>query len=146
MFTLLKLLPFILPALADVVTGIPDSAPPGFEQWTSEIVLPAKDVVGDGDWGSAVARARTFVAQLTLEEKVNVTTGADIFGRCVGNTGVCQLSLCFMQFLSQAYTYTVYSPAQLGWSMPSGLATGSSRCGFCFGVVRMARNALLIQH
>jgi len=141
MFTLLKLLPFILPALADVITGIPDSAPPGFEQWTSEIVIPAKAVVGDGDWGSAVARARTFVAQLTLEEKVNVTTGADIFGRCLGNTGVRQLPLYSAQFLSHAHTYTVYSPVELGWSMPPGLATGRSCCRFCFGVVRTSLDA-----
>ncbi|KIJ27658.1 glycoside hydrolase family 3 protein, partial [Sphaerobolus stellatus SS14] len=42
---------------------------------------------GDSDWASAVARARAFVAQLTLEEKVNLTTGVGTNGRCVGNTG-----------------------------------------------------------
>jgi len=36
---------------------------------------------------SAVQRARAFVQGLSLEEKVNVTTGVDILGRCVGNTG-----------------------------------------------------------
>lgn len=80
------------PALADVITGIPDAAPAGFEEWTSPITLPAPAVVGQGDWKTAVARAQKFVAQLTLEEKINVTTGVDILGRCVGNTGVRSLS------------------------------------------------------
>ncbi|KAK7055677.1 Fn3-like domain-containing protein [Favolaschia claudopus] len=74
-------------ALCDLTTGIPDAAPPGFEEWTSPIVVPAPQVKGTADWASAVQRARTFVQGLTLEEKINVTTGIDIFGRCVGNTG-----------------------------------------------------------
>ena len=90
---------------ADVITQVPDAAPPGFEEWVSPIVclyfslyfrsesypaqvIPAKNVSGDGDWSSAVTKARAFVAQLTLEEKVNLTTGIGINGRCVGNTGV----------------------------------------------------------
>ncbi|KAK7005807.1 beta-glucosidase [Favolaschia claudopus] len=73
--------------LSDVTTGIPDAAPPGFEEWESPIFLPAPDVKGSGDWASAVARARTFVKGLTLPEKINVTTGVDVLGRCVGNTG-----------------------------------------------------------
>ncbi|KAJ7079898.1 glycoside hydrolase superfamily [Mycena epipterygia] len=84
------LLPLIVLAtrtLSDVTTGIPDAAPPGFEEWESPIILPAPPVAGSADWASAVQRARAFVAGLTLEEKVNVTTGVDIMGRCVGNTG-----------------------------------------------------------
>jgi hypothetical protein len=84
----------LLRVSADVITGIPDAAPPGYGEWISEIVLPAKNVSGDGEWASATAKARAFVAKLTLEEKVNVTTGtAD--NRCIGNTGVrtCSLAL-----------------------------------------------------
>ncbi|KAJ7611229.1 glycoside hydrolase superfamily [Roridomyces roridus] len=81
----------ILPhlALADVVNGIPDSAPAGFDQWTSPIVLPAPNTTGQNGWASSVARARAFVAQLTLAEKINVTTGVDTgaSSRCLGNTG-----------------------------------------------------------
>ncbi|KAA1473309.1 hypothetical protein DENSPDRAFT_866018 [Dentipellis sp. KUC8613] len=76
-----------LVARADVITRIPDAAPPGFEEWESPIVLPAKPVAGDADWHSAVARARSFVNGLSLEEKVNLTTGVGTNGRCVGNTG-----------------------------------------------------------
>ncbi|KIJ29627.1 glycoside hydrolase family 3 protein [Sphaerobolus stellatus SS14] len=36
---------------------------------------------------SAVTRARAFVSQFTLEEKVNLTTGVATGGRCIGNTG-----------------------------------------------------------
>jgi len=74
-------------ASADVITGIPDQPPPGFEEWASPIVIPAKPVAGDVDWSSAVSRARAFVSTLTLEEKVNLTTGIGVQGRCVGNTG-----------------------------------------------------------
>lgn len=78
---------FLSQVFADVTTGIPDAAPPGFEAFTSPIVLPAPPIRGTGDWGPATARARAFVSQLTLPEKVNITTGVDILGRCVGNTG-----------------------------------------------------------
>jgi beta-glucosidase len=84
----LSLLAVALPALGDVITGIPDSAPAGFEEWVSPIVLPAPPVVGKGDWRDAVLLAQQFVSKLTLEEKINVTTGIDVLGRCVGNTGV----------------------------------------------------------
>ncbi|KAF7342570.1 Glycoside hydrolase family 3 protein [Mycena sanguinolenta] len=72
---------------ADVTTGIPDAAPVGFETWTSPVVLPAPPVIGTGDWESAIAKATEFVSGLTLEEKVNITTGRDMLGPCLGNTG-----------------------------------------------------------
>ncbi|KAB2569402.1 putative beta-glucosidase A [Lasiodiplodia theobromae] len=43
---------------------------------------------GSGDWGDAYAKAQAFVKQLTLLEKVNLTTGVGWKGEgCVGNTG-----------------------------------------------------------
>lgn len=43
---------------------------------------------GSGDWGSAYEKAQAFVSQLTLEEKVNLTTGNGWeMGRCVGESG-----------------------------------------------------------
>lgn len=54
---------------------------------TSPQVLPAPNVTATGDWADSINRARSFVSTLTLEEKVNLTTGIDIFGRCLGNTG-----------------------------------------------------------
>lgn len=44
-------------------------------------------ISGDGGWKEAMAKAKDFVAQLTIDEKVNLTTGVDTVGRCVGNTG-----------------------------------------------------------
>ncbi|KAJ6459974.1 glycoside hydrolase superfamily [Mycena sanguinolenta] len=76
-----------LTALGDVTTGIPDAAPVGFEAWISPVVLPTPPVTGTGDWESAIAKATEFVSGLTLEEKVNITTGRDTLGPCVGNTG-----------------------------------------------------------
>ncbi|KAJ7104836.1 hypothetical protein C8R44DRAFT_639618 [Mycena epipterygia] len=64
-----------------------DAAPTGFEAYESPIFLPAPAAKGTGDWASAVQRATAFVKQLTLAEKINVTTGVDVLGRCVGNTG-----------------------------------------------------------
>ncbi|KAF7344682.1 Beta-glucosidase [Mycena venus] len=78
---------FTLLAFADINTGAPDAAPAGFEKWVSPVVLPAPSVLGRGDWKSAVEKATQLVARLTLEEKVNVTTGVDVLGRCLGNTG-----------------------------------------------------------
>ena len=43
---------------------------------------------GLGEWGPAIQKARAFVSQLTLEEKVNLTTGSGWeLERCVGETG-----------------------------------------------------------
>jgi beta-glucosidase len=146
-FALLSLLPAVV--LADVITRIPDAAPPGFEEWISPIVVPAKNVTGDDGWSSAVQRARAFVAQLTLEEKVcpvaflitfffsrgrslrcplqvNVTTGADIYTRCVGNTGTIPrlgwnglcledspLGVRFADYVSALYVPLLYSPLHM---------------------------------
>lgn len=85
--SLLSLVLYSLPTSADVITGVPDAAPAGFEQWTSPIVMPAKAVQGHGDWHDAVVKARKFVSKLTLEEKVNVTTGTSLSSRCLGETG-----------------------------------------------------------
>jgi beta-glucosidase len=72
---------------ADTLTGVPDAAPAGYEQWISPVQVPAKNISGDGGWADATARAKAFVAGLSLEEKVNITTGTDVQDRCVGNTG-----------------------------------------------------------
>ncbi|KAK4703614.1 beta-glucosidase, partial [Phenoliferia sp. Uapishka_3] len=65
----------------------PNPAPPGYEEYTSPFVYPSPNTTGTGDWASAVAKAREFVSDLSIEELVNMTTGAGILGRCVGNTG-----------------------------------------------------------
>ncbi|WAQ80717.1 hypothetical protein PtA15_1A55 [Puccinia triticina] len=62
-------------------------APPGFESWISPVVLPSPAQQGPSAWTSSIQRAKQFVAQLTIEEKVNLTTGAGVQGRCVGETG-----------------------------------------------------------
>lgn len=49
---------------------------------------PSPWTEGTGDWDAAYAQARDFVSQLTLEEKVNLTTGTGWqLERCVGQTG-----------------------------------------------------------
>lgn len=47
---------------------------------------PSPETRGAGNWTYAVEKARLFVSNLTLEEKVNLTTGVGwTGGRCVGN-------------------------------------------------------------
>lgn len=49
---------------------------------------PSPWMNGGGDWQEAYAKATQFVSQLTLLEKVNLTTGVGWEGEpCVGNTG-----------------------------------------------------------
>ncbi|MCJ1397963.1 hypothetical protein MMC11_001159 [Xylographa trunciseda] len=55
---------------------------------TSPPFYPSPWVSGLGDWGASVAKAQALVAQMTLAEKVNLTTGVGWEGeRCVGQTG-----------------------------------------------------------
>ncbi|MBW0555874.1 hypothetical protein O181_095589, partial [Austropuccinia psidii MF-1] len=61
--------------------------PPGYEAWTSSVVLPSPPQGGQSDWSGAIERAKHFVSKLTIEEKVNLTTGSGTSGRCVGETG-----------------------------------------------------------
>ncbi|KAI9646460.1 beta-glucosidase [Ciborinia camelliae] len=56
-----------------------DSSPPSY---------PSPWMNGKGDWADAYAKAKKFVSQLTVLEKVNLTTGVGWEGEaCVGNTG-----------------------------------------------------------
>jgi beta-glucosidase len=49
---------------------------------------PSPRTDGSGDWKAAYAKARDFVGQLTLLEKVNLTTGTGWqMDNCVGNVG-----------------------------------------------------------
>jgi beta-glucosidase len=55
---------------------------------TSPPEYPSPWGEGLGDWAEAYQKARAFVSQLTLTEKVNLTTGVGWEGeQCVGNTG-----------------------------------------------------------
>ena len=49
---------------------------------------PSPRISGAGDWAPAYERAHAFVDQLTLVEKVNLTTGTGWqMDNCVGNVG-----------------------------------------------------------
>ncbi|TKA79833.1 hypothetical protein B0A55_02785 [Friedmanniomyces simplex] len=78
----------------------PNTTYPGFESnnpyaiagslsnQTSPPKYPSPWGEGRGDWATAYTKARAFVRQLTLEEKVNLTTGTGWeLDRCVGQTG-----------------------------------------------------------
>jgi hypothetical protein len=45
--------------------------------------LLVEPISGDGGWTAAVAKAKVFVGKLTIDEKVNLTTGVDTIGRLV---------------------------------------------------------------
>lgn len=62
----------------DTSIGVNNSFSPPF--------YPSPETRGAGNWTYAVEKARIFVSNLTLEEKVNLTTGVGwTGGRCVGN-------------------------------------------------------------
>ncbi|KAH2280412.1 hypothetical protein KXW96_004761 [Aspergillus fumigatus] len=48
-------------------------------------VYPSPEGTGTGSWAAAYAKAKKFVAQLTPEEKVNLTAGTDANNGCSGN-------------------------------------------------------------
>ncbi|KAI5921197.1 beta-glucosidase-related glycosidase [Camillea tinctor] len=50
---------------------------------SSPAVLPSPNITGVGGWEDAMAKAKAFVALLTLEEKKDMVTGTS--GPCVGN-------------------------------------------------------------
>lgn len=51
----------------------------------SDPFYPSPWISGQGEWADAYAKARDFVSQLTLLEKVNLTTGVGWEGeQCVG--------------------------------------------------------------
>lgn len=55
---------------------------------TSPPVYPSPWADGSGGWSEAYTKAQAFVSQLTLAEKVNLTTGVGWSSdRCVGNNG-----------------------------------------------------------
>lgn len=52
---------------------------------TSPPFYPSPWMTGQGEWAAAYAQARDFVSQMTLLEKVNLTTGVGWEGeQCVG--------------------------------------------------------------
>lgn len=55
---------------------------------SSDPFYPSPWMNGKGEWADAYQKAQAFVAQLTLMEKVNLTTGTGWEGDlCVGQTG-----------------------------------------------------------
>ncbi|TVY47638.1 Beta-glucosidase [Lachnellula occidentalis] len=55
---------------------------------TSDPFYPTPWMTGQGEWSDAYAKAKDFVGQLTLLEKVNLTTGTGWEGeQCVGQAG-----------------------------------------------------------
>jgi beta-glucosidase len=69
-------------------TSNPFNNPGAVSGQTSPPSYPSPWGEGLGDWDDAYAKAREFVSQLTLLEKVNLTTGVGWEGeKCVGNTG-----------------------------------------------------------
>ncbi|KAH8815729.1 beta-glucosidase 1 precursor [Xylogone sp. PMI_703] len=66
--------------------GIPQHSTEALSK--SEPVYPSPWMTGQGDWADAYAKAKDFVSQLTLLEKINLTTGVGWEGeQCVGQTG-----------------------------------------------------------
>ncbi|TVY83615.1 Beta-glucosidase A, partial [Lachnellula suecica] len=91
-------LPELFLAVASKITGInlsPDlltteqtASAASLTNATSDPFYPSPWMNGQGDWADAYAKAKAFVGQLTLLEKVNLTTGVGWEGeQCVGQVG-----------------------------------------------------------
>ncbi|KAF5350817.1 hypothetical protein D9758_010381 [Tetrapyrgos nigripes] len=101
-----------------------------FAQWLDVASLdsgnstkwPAPALTGGKSWGDAYAKASALVANMTLAEKVNVTSG--ILGPCVGNLGgVPRLGIeGFCLEDGPAGVRPVHGTSQF----PSGLATAAT--------------------
>lgn len=66
----------------------PRAVPGAQSNQTSPPFYPSPWGNGPGEWADAYRKAREFVSQLTLLEKVNLTTGVGwLSARCVGQTG-----------------------------------------------------------
>jgi beta-glucosidase len=56
---------------------------------TSPPVYPSPEISGAGGWDAALERARTFLAELTLEEKSSMVTGTWTSFTALGSPSVC---------------------------------------------------------
>ncbi|KAL8279083.1 hypothetical protein RQP46_008541 [Phenoliferia psychrophenolica] len=74
---------------ADVIVGAPNPVigAPSSSDPTSPVVLPVKSMTGEGGLEDAFVKAKAFVAQLTLPELFNLTTGTGLLTNCSGTTG-----------------------------------------------------------
>jgi len=69
-------------------TGLPPFTNSSGQLATSPPFYPSPWMSGQGEWAAAYAQARDFVSQMTLLEKVNLTTGVGWQGeQCVGQVG-----------------------------------------------------------
>jgi beta-glucosidase len=70
--------------------AIDPAAEPGAQfLQTSAPFYPSPWMNGQGEWADAYAKAKDFVSQLTLLEKVNLTTGVGWEGeQCVGQVSI----------------------------------------------------------
>ncbi|KAK8054021.1 hypothetical protein PG996_013322 [Apiospora saccharicola] len=82
------MLPSIIPGLAclSAFAAAQDVsiAEDAFFYGQSEPVYPTPQMASNGPWAGAVSRAKEMVAQMTLEEKVNLTGGATVENGCSG--------------------------------------------------------------
>lgn len=74
--------------MASAITLLAGSAQGQHDGQMSPPFYPSPWMRGGLDWQDAYAKAQVFLSQLTLLEKVNLTTGVGWEGmQCVGNTG-----------------------------------------------------------
>lgn len=81
--------------------------------------------ITNDNWTAAVEKARSFVKQLTLAEKVNLTTGIGFgAGVCVGNTG----SVPRLSFWGICLNDSPMGPDQTDFvtAFPPGIAAGAT--------------------
>ena len=111
-----------VPTISPTDTTLPDSSKsphiPHVEHFDRR--SPVEPISGAGGWTAAVAKAKVFVSKLTIDEKVNLTTGVDTIGRFVPS--ICHLS-------SDSLTVIIITYRCVGYT---GRVTRLNFDGFCF--------------
>ncbi|EFX04545.1 beta-glucosidase [Grosmannia clavigera kw1407] len=109
---------------AAALHGKRDAVPAGFVA-APYYPAPHGGWTADADWTASYAKAQALVAQMTLAEKANITSGSGFYmGPCVGNTGSAP-RLGFPQICLQDSALGVRSTDNVT-AFPAGITTAAT--------------------
>ncbi|KAI1407528.1 glycoside hydrolase family 3 protein [Hypoxylon sp. FL1857] len=87
-------------------------------------VYPSQETSGQGSWEAAYKKAKGLVGQMTIEEKVNLTTGYDAGNGCSGS--IAPISRLGFPGLCLGDSGNSLRNTDLVYSWPSGIHVGAS--------------------
>lgn len=87
-------------------------------------IYPSPETSGRGSWEAAYKKAKSLVAQMTIEEKVNLTTGYAAPNGCSGN--IASISRLGFPGLCLSDAGNGLRSTDFVYSWPSGIHVGAS--------------------